>query len=180
MFSSFKNNIPKKNIKIKKKLVDFKNLYVKMTNVSGKIKTILILIRREKMTSKHDYIQEAAYFIWLNRGKPEGQDLEIWDEATKIYELTHATISTVKSVKPVAKKAVKKATKKVAKKAEKKEVKKATVKKVATKKVPSKKAVKPVAKKVEVAKIIPMVKKEVATKKSTPKTKIKIVVGGKK
>lgn len=184
MFSSFKNNIPKKNIKIKKKLVDFKNLYVKMTNVSEKIKTILILIRREKMTSKHDYIQEAAYFIWLNRGKPEGQDLEIWDEATKIYELTHATISTVKSVKPVAKKTVKKATKKVAKKvapkAEKKEVKKTTVKKVATKKAPAKKAVKPVAKKVEVAKIIPMVKKEVATKKSTPKTKIKIVVGGKK
>ena len=59
------------------------------------------------MTSKHDYIKEAAYFIWLNRGKPEGQDLEIWDEATKIYELTQEVL------KPVAKKSVaKKSTKK--------------------------------------------------------------------
>ena len=65
------------------------------------------------MTSKHDYIQEAAYFIWLNRGKPEGQDLEIWDEATKIYELTQEVL------KPIAKKEVK-STKKVAKKVTKK------------------------------------------------------------
>ena len=45
------------------------------------------------MTSKHDYIQEAAYFIWLNRGRPEGQDLEIWNEATKLYELTQKIIT---------------------------------------------------------------------------------------
>ena len=42
------------------------------------------------MVSKKDYIQEAAYFIWLNRGRPENQDLAIWDEATKLYELTHS------------------------------------------------------------------------------------------
>ena len=125
------------------------------------------------MTSKHDYIKEAAYFIWLNRGKPEGQDLEIWDEATKIYELTQEVLKpvakkTAPAKKVVAKKSIKVAVKPVAKKA---------VKKVA----PKKAEVKPTAKTVQIAKIIPMVKKETPAKKATaPKTKIKIVVGRKK
>lgn len=119
------------------------------------------------MVSKKDYIQEAAYFIWLNRGRPENQDLAIWDEATKLYELTHTEFK---------KAVVKPATKKVAKKT-------ATKKVVAKKSAPAKKveAKKPAVKKVEVAKIIPMVKKEDVKKVATaPKTKIKIVVGGKK
>ena len=140
------------------------------------------------MTSKHDYIQEAAYFIWLNRGRPEGQDLEIWNEATKLYELTQKIITPsfkkapakkvakkaapkkVKAVAPVVKKEEKKpVAKKVAsskKSVAKKTSAKPVVKKVAVKKAPAKKvAKKTTTKKVEVAKIIPMVKKEVATKK---------------
>ena len=86
------------------------------------------------MTSKHDYIKEAAYFIWLNRGKPEGQDLEIWDEATKIYELTQEVLKPVAKKTAPAKKVVsKKTTKKTVKAAAAKVApKKATVaKKVA-------------------------------------------------
>ena len=88
------------------------------------------------MTSKHDYIQEAAYFIWLNRGKPEGQDLEIWDEATKIYELTQQVLRpsvkkvSVKTTKPAKSSKTKSTvnTKKPVKKAVKKPVKKTSKK----------------------------------------------------
>ena len=149
------------------------------------------------MTSKQDYIKEAAYFIWLNRGKPEGQDLEIWDEATKIYELTQEVLRPIsKKEKTVAKKApAKKTSAKKAKKTakavatKKAPAKKVAVKKPVAKKAPAKKTVtkKPVAKKapakkaVEVAKIIPMVKKGTPAKKAAaPKTKIKIVIGKKK
>ena len=89
------------------------------------------------MVSKKDYIQEAAYFIWLNRGRPENQDLAIWDEATKLYELTHSE-----------------------EKSESKVVKTKSSKKVATKKTPAKKAVvkKAPAKKVAVKKSAPKTK----------------------
>lgn len=156
------------------------------------------------MTTKNQYIQESAYYIWLNRGKPEGQDVEIWNEAVKIYELTHSVMEPIAKAASVAKKSsVKKVS---AKKAESKTAKKASTKKVVAKKTETKPAPKaaakpavkkvakkssakvtekPVAKKivepakkVEVAKIIPMVK---PTKKaSAPKAKIKIVVGAKK
>lgn len=154
------------------------------------------------MISKKDYIQEAAYFIWLNRGNPENQDTAIWEEAEKLYELTHATFSTKKKItarkavkRTVAKKAViaKPAIKTIAiKKAPAKKVvaKKAiaakpAIKKVATRKAPAKKVIKissfakrASAQRVEVAKIIPMIKKE-DTKKAAP-AKIRIVVGAKR
>ena len=38
---------------------------------------------------KHDYIQNAAYYIWIERGRPDGQDREIWAEAERRYDLAH-------------------------------------------------------------------------------------------
>jgi predicted GTPase len=32
-------------------------------------------------------IQDAAYYIWLNRGHPVGQDIEIWKEAEKVLSI---------------------------------------------------------------------------------------------
>ena len=58
------------------------------------------------MTTKNQYIQESAYYIWLNRGKPEGQDVEIWNEAVKIYELTHSIMPTLAKKSASAKKSV--------------------------------------------------------------------------
>jgi hypothetical protein len=45
--------------------------------------------KERKMVSKKEYIEKAAYFIWLNRGCNNGQDRDNWDEACRIYELTH-------------------------------------------------------------------------------------------
>jgi hypothetical protein len=32
-----------------------------------------------------EQIQDAAYYIWLNRGRPEGCDFDIWQEAEQYY-----------------------------------------------------------------------------------------------
>lgn len=39
------------------------------------------------MISRNDCIRESAYFIWLGRGCPNGCDIEIWDEACRLYDL---------------------------------------------------------------------------------------------
>lgn|GEM_PF-5298685 len=38
---------------------------------------------------KRDYVEKAAYFIWLNDGRPAGRELDNWAEAERIYELMH-------------------------------------------------------------------------------------------
>lgn len=36
------------------------------------------------LMSTREYIETAAYYFWLNDGKPEGKDKEHWDKAENI------------------------------------------------------------------------------------------------
>ena len=157
------------------------------------------------MKTRHEHIAEIAYFLWLNRGKPAGKDLEIWYEAEQIYNITSsgfkskdvskANIKTKKttekkaSIKKAATKAktTVKAEKKEAKNKIKKESKKdATVEakktsiRVSLKPIEQKTADKKPAKKVAVAKIIPILKPKVALSRGITPKSIKVIVKSKK
>jgi len=43
--------------------------------------------------NRQNAIQEAAYYIWLNRGSPKGQDAEIWHEAEQLVYSSGGTTS---------------------------------------------------------------------------------------
>ena len=133
------------------------------------------------MKTRHEHIAEIAYFLWLNRGKPSGKDVEIWYEAEQIYNITSSGFKS----KEVSKTAVKKEkvnTKKTATKSQKADEKKDVV---ATKKtsikvnlngVTKKSPAKKVTKKVPVAKIIPILKPKVALSRGITQKSIKVIV----
>lgn len=141
------------------------------------------------MKTRHEHIAEIAYFLWLNRGKPMGKDVEIWYEAEQIYNITSSGFKSKDLSKPAVKKAKKTDAKKVVKtkaaavkkdvKAEEKkdvvEAKKTSIKvnlKPAEKKTTAKKT----AKKVPVAKIIPILKPKIALSRGITQKSIKVVV----
>ena len=37
-----------------------------------------------KVITGREYIEKAAYYIWLNEGKPEGKEQEHWDRAANV------------------------------------------------------------------------------------------------
>ncbi len=117
------------------------------------------------MKSKQETIQEIAYFMWLNRGKPEGKDKEIWAEAEGVYNITEAGLITSKTKSTTTKT---------------RSIKASNTKKTDEIKKNSKKEN---TKKVSVSKIIPIIKTKINGNKPTvnkAKTKIKIVLGKKK
>lgn len=87
-----------------------------------------------------DKIREAAYFVWLNNGCPEGADVECWLEAEACADgecccecVCECTETKAEEKKPAKKAPAKKAAAPKAEKAEK-AVKKAPAKKAAAKK----------------------------------------------
>ncbi len=82
-----------------------------------------------------DKIREAAYFVWLNNGCPEGADVECWLEAEACAdgECCCECVCECTEAKAEEKKPAKKAAAPKAEKAEK-AVKKAPAKKAAAKK----------------------------------------------
>jgi cobalamin biosynthesis Mg chelatase CobN len=145
------------------------------------------------MTNKQEYIQTAAYYIWLEDGCPDGRDVEIWNEAARRYELAHMKpVCTKKECGPVMLKrvsvivsspAARQATKAdaeaafgvnkkpAAKKAAKPVAKKSPAKKAAAKKPAVKKAVKPAPKKTAAPKA--PAKKAAPKKAPAPKSAVK-------
>ncbi len=137
------------------------------------------------MKTRHEHIAEIAYFLWLNRGKPAGKDVEIWYEAEQIYNITSSGFKSKEVSKTTVKKEkvnTKKSATKSQKADEKKDVvatKKTSIKvnlKGAEKKLPAKKVVK----KVSVAKIIPILKPKVALSRGITQKSIKVIVKSEK
>ena len=94
-----------------------------------------------QVTIKENQIRDAAYFIWLEEGQPQGRDAEHWQKA--VEALTPAAPKKKAAKAPAKPRAAKAATKKAA--PEKAPEKAATEKapaKAATKKAPAKAATK--------------------------------------
>jgi hypothetical protein len=124
----------------------------------------------EKMTDKKEYIQTAAYYIWLDEGCPDGRDIEIWNEAARRYELAHMRpVCTKKECKePAARSAVFIVSRPAARKETRADARAA----FGVKKKPAKKpAAKPAAKKAAVKK--PAAKKPAPLKTPAKKPSVK-------
>ena len=115
--------------------------------------------------TRQEHVQEIAYFMWLNRGKPDGKDLEIWTEAERIYEITQSGFTSKVSL---TKSTTENKQSKTISKLKKSEIK-SSKPKVSKKEKP---------KSVEVGKIIPMIRQKLVEKPKlkTSKKKIKIVL----
>ncbi len=81
--------------------------------------------------SNEDKVREAAYFIWLNNGCPEGVEIDCWLEAEVQEGGKEGECKCACEEKPAKKAPAKKA---AAKKDEEKPAKKAPAKKAAAKK----------------------------------------------